>query len=87
MGYNLVAIPKQGEDLPPSTEMHRRMFAEHWTHTDENAVRLQPVDVRDLPRYGVQVWRGIRFEDLIQEKSMYVLECALSGETEEVGSR
>jgi len=67
MGYNLVALPKQSPDLPTSTEMHRRMFGEHWTHTDENAVWLQPVDMRELPRYGVQVWRGIRFEDLRNE--------------------
>ena len=65
MGYNLVAIPKVGEDLPTSTEMHRRMFPEHWTHTDEHTVRLQPVDVRRMPVNGLRIWRGIRFETMV----------------------
>jgi len=64
MTHNLLAIPKQSPDLPPSTEMHRRMFAEHWTHTDKYDIRLQPVDVRRMPQDGVTAWRGILFENV-----------------------
>ena len=62
MGYNLVAIPKVGEDLPTSTEMHRRLFADYWHGAGENTVKLQPVDVRRMAFDDVRIWRGIRFE-------------------------
>ena len=64
MGYNLVAIPKVGEDLPTSTEMHRRMFGEYWHGAGESTVRLQPVDMRQFPANGTRIWQDIRFESV-----------------------
>jgi len=66
MGYNLTYIPKTGQDLPTSTEMHRRLFADYWHGAGENTVKLQPVDVRRMPTGGVRIWRGIRFEEITE---------------------